>query len=165
MTMLRLLDARARMTARELAIELEVSERTVLRDVEALNEAGFHVVSHRGAHGGFELLRGGGIAAPLTGVAPLGGLGDLRGRVVVRISPHGRQLAALTGRPSGLRVRRRRTVGHEREGWIVAEAPMQSPQEVLHDILALGPNVEVMSPAALRTLVRDAASAIEELYR
>ena len=54
MAMLRLLQARGQMTAHDLASELEVSERTVLRDVEALNEAGLRVVAIRGSQGGFE---------------------------------------------------------------------------------------------------------------
>ena len=53
--MLLLLQNRGRMTAAELASELDVSRRTVLRDVEALGEAGLPVIVHRGARGGFEL--------------------------------------------------------------------------------------------------------------
>src|SRR5437867_1262304 len=44
------------MTARELARRLEVSERTILRDMDALGSAGVPVVSERGAGGGWNLL-------------------------------------------------------------------------------------------------------------
>ena len=45
-----------RMTAREIADKLEVSERTVLRDIEALSGSGVPVYAVRGCNGGFELL-------------------------------------------------------------------------------------------------------------
>lgn len=53
--MLLLLQNRGRMTSLELARELEVARRTVLRDIDALTEAGLPVVVHRGNQGGVEL--------------------------------------------------------------------------------------------------------------
>ncbi len=50
-----LLQNRGRLTCAQLASELEVTRRTVLRDVEALSEAGLPMVVHRGARGGIEL--------------------------------------------------------------------------------------------------------------
>lgn len=56
LAILMLLQARGRMTARALATELEVSERTIYRDIDALSAAGIPVYGEPGREGGFELL-------------------------------------------------------------------------------------------------------------
>jgi predicted DNA-binding transcriptional regulator YafY len=55
---LMLLQARGQLTAAELAERLEVSERTVQRDAQALAAAGVPIASVRGPAGGYRLERG-----------------------------------------------------------------------------------------------------------
>jgi predicted DNA-binding transcriptional regulator YafY len=61
-----LLQTKGHVTAAEVAAELEVSERTARRDLEALGMAGLPVYSQQGRNGGWQLAGGG--RTDLTGL-------------------------------------------------------------------------------------------------
>src|SRR5690606_24676412 len=68
LSILLLLQTHERLTARELAARLEVSERTIHRDMEALSMAGVPVAAERGAGGGWYLAAD--YETNLTGLNP-----------------------------------------------------------------------------------------------
>ncbi|AIQ25172.1 YafY family protein [Paenibacillus sp. FSL R5-0475] len=68
LSILLLLQNRGKMTSRELAQTLEVSERTVFRDMEALSASGIPILAERGREGGWMLTEG--YRTSLTGMKP-----------------------------------------------------------------------------------------------
>lgn len=157
-SLLLILQRRGRTTAAELAVELEVSERTILRDLDELSGAGVPVYATRGPGGGFQLLDGDAPKLPdPAGWVPARQRPGRATRCAVRISPEGRRLAALLGRLQPLRARR--DVPADADGWIEATFRVDNTESAVIDLLALSPHVTVLSPEHIRERVTDTLSA------
>jgi predicted DNA-binding transcriptional regulator YafY len=163
--LLGLLQARGRMSAVQLAAELEVSPRTILRDIEALSSAGIPVYAVRGRQGGFELLDGFTSELPAAWARPRPRQpGGTVARARVRLSPRGRRLAALLGRPDSIRLRRSARPVPGRDDWVEAWIRIDSAEAAVLDLLALGAEVEVVEPPELRAAMAGTAGRIVALH-
>ena len=164
LTLVLLLQQHGRLTGAELAERLEVTERTVLRDIDALSSAGVPVYATRGPGGGFQLLEG--YSTELTSPAdwrPRQRRPGRARRATVRISPEGRRLAALLGRLQPLRVKR--DIPPDKDGWLVATFRLDSIEGSTIEVLSLGPQLEVLEPPELRAAVSDWAGRTRRLYQ
>ena len=153
-----------RHTAGALAGQLQVSSRTVLRDLDALSTAGVPVYATPGPGGGFQLLDT--FRQPVVEIPPRlnGARGPLR-RVRVRVSPSALRLALVTGKPEGWRPRPDPTPAPDRPDWPEGSFRFDSYDTAVRELLALGDQVEILLPVELRTTMATIAHRVAELHR
>lgn len=152
-----------RRTAAELAERLQVSERTVFRDLDALSGSGVPVYATRGPGGGFQLLDTFERQVPPVPPGLVGPAGRLR-RVRVRIAPAALRLALITGHPAGWRPRPAAEPVADRPDWVEGSFRFDSDESAVRELLGLAPDVEVLLPLELRRRFADTARRIAELH-
>lgn len=162
-----LLQNRGRMTSAELARELEVAQRTILRDVDALTEAGLPMVVYAGHRGGIEL--GFKYRTRLTGLAadeaeavgivlsrPVGRLADLgiadaanraRRKLLESLPDHVRERAYAAARR--FRVEVERGVDGDADDPRLAALAKAVRQHRIVRVHAHGPGERAIHPVAL----------------
>lgn len=163
LAILLILQSEGRVTAAELARRLEVSERTVLRDLTELGATGVPVYAVRGPGGGFALLDTFARDVPTmpTGLPAEGG--RIR-RARVRVSPAALQRAQVAGRPEGWRPRAVQEPSQAHPDWLEGSFRFLSYDDALTELLALAPDVEVLLPGELRTAMADLGRRITEQH-
>jgi predicted DNA-binding transcriptional regulator YafY len=149
-SLLLLLQTRGQLTAAELAAELEVSIRTVHRDVDALAESGVPIYAERGLHGGIRLVDG--YRTRLTGLTAdeaealfLSGLPGPAAELGLGTVVAAARLKVLASLPGELRGRATRLVERfhlDASGWFQAGEPVPA-LSTLADAVWNGQRVDI----------------------
>ena len=118
----------------------------------------------RGPGGGFQLLDTFEQTVPPLppGLTTPGG--QLR-RVRVRVAPAALQLALLTGNPEGWRPRPHADPPADRPDWLEGSFRFDSYDAAVRELVALGPEVEVMLPMELRKTMAAVGRRVARLHR
>ncbi len=132
-----LLQAHGRMSGRLLAERLEVSERTMHRDMEALSVAGVPVIAFRGAQGGWQLEKGWRTQVPGLSSAELPALLMVQPRALGDPRLAGAAESALGKLMAALPSSMREQAAHQRQRLFVDVAEWRPVQEDLSMLAAV----------------------------
>lgn len=147
LSIMMMLQTRGRMTAPALAEALEVSERTILRDIDQLSTAGVPIWGDRGRNGGFQLREG--WSTDLTGLT--------------QPEAHALFLAALPGPATELGLDAMAASARQK---VIASLPVESREQA--DRVASRLHVDTVDwyrAQETPTFLREAADAVWGAYR
>jgi predicted DNA-binding transcriptional regulator YafY len=86
-------------------------------------------------------------------------------QAVIRLSPAGRRrLRELTG-SAVIRAADETAAGADERGWVTAVVPIESVEHAHGEFFRLGSEMDVLSPPALRDLMRETARSLGQLYQ
>jgi predicted DNA-binding transcriptional regulator YafY len=91
-----------------------------------------------------------------------GMLGD---HVMIRLSPAGMRGLRFAVEPPAVQAATDAASDPDGQGWVVTRLPVESADVAYHQLLRLGPEVEVLAPEPLRERMRIAAQRLGELYQ
>jgi predicted DNA-binding transcriptional regulator YafY len=86
------------------------------------------------------------------------------GHVEVRLSPAGLRGLRFVAEPPAVQEATAAAGAPDEEGWVVTWLPVESAEVAYSQLLRLGPDAEVLSPASLRDRMRDAVQRLAALY-
>ncbi|MDS1271875.1 YafY family protein [Lipingzhangella sp. LS1_29] len=88
-----------------------------------------------------------------------------RGTVRLRLSPAGTRLLARIMEAESATWALEQAPDPEADGWVEVRVPMQDPEITAHQLLALGPDVEVVEPPEVRARFVEYASRMLDRHR
>ncbi len=83
---------------------------------------------------------------------------------IIRLSPRGRQRLREIASDAVVAAVDATAGPPDEDGWVRAAVPIESLTHAHGDLLRLGAEVEILSPAALRARLADTAAALVTLY-
>jgi len=89
----------------------------------------------------------------------------LTDRVTIRLSPTGLRALRYAMEPPAARQAYAAAGEPDAHGWVTTELPVESIDVAYTQLLALGPEVEVLEPPRLRARLAEAAQRLIDLYR
>jgi predicted DNA-binding transcriptional regulator YafY len=88
-----------------------------------------------------------------------------QGKATIRLSPAGRDRAAVLYNAETIRALRATASMPDQDGWVRAEVPIESIENAQSEFLRLGADVEIIEPAELRARISAVARELAAIYQ
>jgi predicted DNA-binding transcriptional regulator YafY len=87
-----------------------------------------------------------------------------QGKATIRLSPAGRERAAVLYNAETIRAIRATASPPDQDGWVRAVVPIESTENAQSEFLRLGADVEIIEPAELRAQISAVARSLAAIY-